>query len=79
MGFFWCFNRKAIKKRRREEKGKRRKKEEKEEKEGGERRRKEGKEVHFIIPNSKLPAMSYREGRSASDSHRDDTDDEDDN
>jgi hypothetical protein len=41
-GFFWCFNRRAIKKGRREEKEK---EEKKKEKEGGERRRKEGKEM----------------------------------
>ena len=59
-------------------KGKKKKKEEKEEKEEKEGGEKKGKMFISLFLISKLPAMSYREGRSASVSHRDDTDDEDD-
>jgi hypothetical protein len=50
-GIFLVFQPQSNKKKEERGKGKKKKKEEKEEKEGGERRRKEGKEVHFIIPN----------------------------
>ena len=52
-GFFWCFNRRAIKKRRREEKEKEEKRRKKKEEKGGKRRRKEGKKFISLFLISK--------------------------
>jgi hypothetical protein len=56
---FLVFQPQSNKKKKERGKGKRRKKEEKERGKRKERRRKEGKEIHFIIPNQLVFPPGY--------------------